>query len=117
MAFCSQCGVKLPENAAFCPQCGVATSGPYVRVNADDDAALRLLLPIGRSGWAIVAGYLGLLSLLPLVGVLAVITGVVAVRDIRKHPERHGLVRAWFGIVMGALTTVLYAIAFFVAAG
>ena len=28
-----------------------------------DDAGMRLLLPVGRSGWAIAAGYLGLFSL------------------------------------------------------
>ena len=31
-----------------------------------DDAAMRMLLPVGRSGWAIAAGYLGLFSLIVL---------------------------------------------------
>jgi len=26
MAFCTQCGEDLPENAYFCPKCGVRTS-------------------------------------------------------------------------------------------
>ena len=29
-----------------------------------DDPAIRMLLPVGRSGWAIASGYLGLISVL-----------------------------------------------------
>jgi hypothetical protein len=32
--------------------------------NLGDNAGMRLLLPVGQSGWAIAAGYLGLFSLL-----------------------------------------------------
>ena len=67
-----------------------------------------MLVPIGRSGWAIAAGYLGLLSLLPFVGVLAVVIGVIAVRDLRKHPDKHGAGRAWFGIIAGGLSVLIY---------
>ena len=71
-----------------------------------DDAMMRLALPAGRSGWAIAAGYLGLLSLLGIFGPPALICGLLAIRDIRQHPEKHGLGRAWFGIVMGILGSI-----------
>jgi hypothetical protein len=75
-----------------------------------DDPAMRMLLPVGRSGWAIAAGYLGLLSLLGIFGPPALICGILALRDIRQHPEKHGLGRAWFGIVLGSLGSLALAI-------
>ena len=105
MAFCRNCGAQMPDNAAFCVKCGVAAPQKSI---PNSEEALKFVIPIGRSGWAIAAGYLGLLSLLPFFGILALIIGVVAVRDIKRHPERLGLGRAWFGIVMGALTSLFY---------
>jgi hypothetical protein len=72
-----------------------------------DDAGMRLLLPVGRSGWAIAAGYLGLISVLLLPAPLAVLCGILAIRDIKKHPDRHGMGRAIFGLVLGGLGTIL----------
>lgn len=65
-----------------------------------------MLLPVGRSGWAIAAGYLGLFAVLVVPAPLALITGIVAVQDIKSHPERHGMGRAIFGIVMGTLGSI-----------
>ncbi|HEX4966615.1 MAG TPA: GYF domain-containing protein [Thermoanaerobaculia bacterium] len=89
---------------------------PPAQPSMGDDAVMRMVLPVGRSGWAIAAGYLGLLSLLGIFAPFAVITGVVALRDIAKHPEKHGLGRAWFGIILGGLVTIGLVIAFAVAA-
>jgi len=72
-----------------------------------DQAALYWLLPVGRSGWAIAAGYLGLFSVLLVPGPLALLCGILAVRDIRRHPGKGGMGRAIFGILMGALATGL----------
>lgn len=72
-----------------------------------DDPVMRMILPVGRSGWAIAAGYLGLFSLLVLPAPLALATGIVAVFDIRRHPQRHGMGRAIFGIVMGLAGTAV----------
>jgi predicted acyltransferase len=62
---------------------------------------------VGRSGWAIAAGYLGLISVLLLPAPLAVLCGILAIRDIKKHPDRHGMGRAIFGLVLGGLGTIL----------
>lgn len=69
------------------------------------DAAMRLLIPVGRSGWAIAAGYCGLFALIPLFAPIAIIVSIVALRDLKKHPESHGKGRAIFGLVMGLLFT------------
>jgi hypothetical protein len=76
--------------------------------NLGDDAMLRWVIPIGRSGWALASGYLGLLVFIPFVAPAAAITGVLAIRDIRRR-EIHGMGRAVFGIVMGAIGIGVYA--------
>lgn len=72
------------------------------------DPALRMLAPINVSPWAIASGYLGLLT--PLCGVtgpFALLTGILALRQIKKNPQMGGHVRAWFGIVLGLLGSVI----------
>ena len=79
-----------------------------------DDPMLRWLLPVGRSGWAIAAGYLALFSVLLFPAPFALATGIVAIVVIRRDPSKHGMGRAVFGIVMGALGTIaLCALALF----
>ena len=73
------------------------------------DAGMRLILPVGRSGWAIAAGYLGLFAFVILPAPVALIISIVAIADIRKHRNdpspRHGMGRAIFGLIMGILGT------------
>lgn len=64
---------------------------------------VALLVPLGRSGWSILAGYLGLFSVLVLPAPFAILCGVLAIKDIRKNPHKLGLVRAWFGIIAGSI--------------
>lgn len=70
------------------------------------DPALKHVLPVGRSGLAIAAGYLGLFSMLIFPAPLALIVGVLALLDIKRHPKKLGKGRAWFGIIAGALGTL-----------
>jgi hypothetical protein len=74
------------------------------------DPAMRWLIPIDRSGWAIAAGYLGLFSFFGgFLGPVAVIVSIVAIRDIKKHPDRHGMGRAIFGLIAGIIGTIILA--------
>lgn len=75
------------------------------------DPGMRMLMPVGRSGWAIASGYLGLLSPLLAFAPFAVWTGIMAVREIKRDPSRHGMGRAVFGIAMGGLFTAVGIIA------
>jgi hypothetical protein len=68
-----------------------------------DDPGIRMLLPVGRSGWAIAAGYLGLISVLCIPSPFALLAGILAIREMRRDPSKHGMGRAVFGIVMGSL--------------
>jgi len=75
------------------------------------DAGVRMLLPVGRSVWSILAGYLGLFSVLLVFAPPALICGVVAIFDIRKSKlgpkPKFGMGRAVFGIVMGSAGTLV----------
>jgi hypothetical protein len=70
------------------------------------------------SGWAIAAFYVSLFSLFVIPAPIAVICGIMAIRDIKADPSKHGKGRAIFGIVAGslimALTMALLAIGFIV---
>ena len=75
------------------------------------DAGMRMLLPVGRSGWAIAAGYFGLFSLIVIGAPFALICGILGVREIKKSQKtdqpKHGMGRAIFGIVIGGIVTLL----------
>jgi hypothetical protein len=95
-----------------------------------------MLLPVGRSANSIAAGYLGLvsylmlpmiialffieqpgmqmisehlwvLSLLMVPAPLAFLFGLMAVMEIKRNPQKLGIIRAVFGIVSGALFTAV----------
>jgi hypothetical protein len=101
-----------PPIPAGLPLAPIAYANPQHRPppvpGAGDDAAMRMLLPVGRSGWAIAAGYCGLLSLMCwILGPAAILCGVMAIRDMRLHPERHGMGRVITGFVLGGLGTLI----------
>ncbi|RYD43262.1 MAG: DUF4190 domain-containing protein [Verrucomicrobiaceae bacterium] len=82
-----------------------------------DDAGMRLLMPVGRSVWAIAAGYLGLFSFVLLPAPVSLVVSIIAIRDIRRSQGtakvKHGMGRAIFGLVMGGLGTLALVILFF----
>jgi hypothetical protein len=98
---CTRCGFVTPPGPQppVCSQCGAA-------FDLGADPAMRAILPVGRTPLSIIAGYLGLFSVLCLPAPLALGIGVWAVIDLRKKPGMHGMGRAVFGIVMGAIGTI-----------
>ncbi|MEM7014553.1 MAG: DUF4190 domain-containing protein [Verrucomicrobiota bacterium] len=80
----------------------------------EDNAGMRMLMPIGQSGWAIAAGYFGLFSLILLPAPLAVILSVIAFIDIKRSKgtdrPKHGTGRAIFGFVAGMAGTGVLAL-------
>jgi hypothetical protein len=106
--FCPQCGHRLADGADRCVDCGFVFPHAPVSTDIGQDPTFRMLLPVGRSVWAILAGYAGLLSPLVLPAPFAILFGVLAIVDIKKHPDRHGMGRAIFGIVMGVPFSVLF---------
>ena len=54
---------------------------------------------------AIAAGYLGLFSLIPFFAPIALIVSIIAIVQLRRNPQLHGMGRAIFGLVTGILGT------------
>jgi hypothetical protein len=102
----------LPPRSAGPPAWGQPPAvAPQPRPGSGVDPAMRWLVPIDRSGWAIAAGYLGLFSFFGgFLGPVAIAVSIFAIRDIRKHPERHGMGRAVFGLIAGILGTMILVI-------
>jgi len=104
MVFCRGCGKEIHETAVTCPHCG-APQKAQSPSSGSGSSGMEYLIPIGRSGWAIAAGYLAFFALFLVPAPFALACGVMGLRDIQKNPEKLGKPRAIFGIVMGALGT------------
>ena len=90
---------------------GQWTGYTHMQAPPGPDPALKLLLPVGRSGWAIAAGYLGLVSVLLVFAPFALLAGILGLQAIRARPELWGRGRAWFGVIMGSVFSVLLVVA------
>lgn len=86
-----------------------------------DDETLSVLLPVNTPVLAVAAGYLGLLSVLCLPAPFALLTGILALRQLSRDRQYKGYgrgmgyVRALVGVVLGGIGT-LALVAFGVAA-
>lgn len=104
---CPRCQRPVVYMTPQCPHCGVV----FASLGAmGHDAGMRMLLPVGRTGLSMAAGYVGLGAMLifPLAPV-AIVLGILAVRDLQRRPGTHGMGRAIFAIVIGALVSLAVA--------
>ncbi len=107
--YCQNCGTQLPDGTAVCHQCG----NPPLRMpvamstSIESDPGMRMLLPVGRSVWAVLAGYAGLFAVLGVCAPFALILGIIALVDLKRHPEKYGRGRAIFAIVMGTIFSLI----------
>lgn len=110
--YCPRCGTQNDDNNYKCVKCQeiLHPAPPKVVVQTDDLAGL---IPYKNSP-ALIAYYLGVFSLIPLVGVLlgipAFFLGLKGLRVAREHPEARGKAHAWVGILVGGFFGLLYLI-------
>jgi hypothetical protein len=109
---CPSCGESIMAAAKKCRFCGEYFDEELRRANMPSMGhAERMLLPVGRPLSAIASGYLALFGVFPLCGlpfsIGAIITGFVALNAIKKNPDLSGAGRAWFGIIVGGLATLV----------
>jgi hypothetical protein len=110
--FCPHCGTPNADNNYKCVKCAKVIQPVRVETvqeSIGNSAAVRMMLPIGRSGLAIAAGYFGLFALLVVPAPIALILGLLAIRDIKAHPHKLGMGRAIFGAAIGAIGTAILA--------
>ena len=107
--YCPKCGTENDDNAYRCVDCSgiiqIISARPTVRPIMDDPG-MRMLLPVGRSLLAIFAGYAGLFAVLFIPAPIALLLGILAVVDIKKHPDKIGMGRAVFAIIMGVIFSI-----------
>ena len=109
--YCQNCGTALAEGTSLCHHCGsppLRSAAPMTG-GIESDPTMRLLLPVGRSVWAVLAGYAGLFAVLGIFAPISLILGIVALVDLKRHPEKHGKGRAIFAVVMGTIFSLILA--------
>jgi hypothetical protein len=80
----------------------------------DDEAEEKLgyLIPINATLLSIIAGYMGIFSILVVPAPIALILGIIALRDIKKRRAQGkkigGRGRAIFAVVMGILSPIVF---------
>jgi len=110
--YCRKCGTQNHDNNFKCTRCGeiLHPQAPPGAVATSEDP-LGGLIPV-KNGPALGAYYLGVFSVIPLLGIpmgiTALVLGIKGLRRAREHPEVKGKVHAWVGIIAGGLFSALY---------
>jgi hypothetical protein len=102
--YCPQCTKQLPPNTNPCPACGF----DLTVTQAD---ATGGVIPY-KNPKALMSYYLGIFSGFPLIGfpigIVAVILGIMGLRDRARNPVIKGSVHAGIGIGCGGIFTLFW---------
>ena len=82
---------------------------PPKPVDATDEA-VATIIPY-KNAPALIAYYLGLFSIAPLIGfpmaIAALVLGVLGLKAVRRNPQAHGTAHAWVGLGCGTIGLLL----------
>ncbi len=112
--YCTHCGTEISKHHAFCSTCGQPQGHAPRADRAPDapvDSSLKWIVPVNTSPYAIVSCYSALLGFflcgLFIPSIVAIVFGMLALSDIKKRPHLAGKGRAWFGLIVGAVSIAL----------
>ena len=105
--YCAKCDAPNDNKSLRCVKCGHNIFKRGSEEIDSSDPTMRMLMPIGRSGLAIAAGYAGLFAFLILPAPIALVLGILAIRDLRANPKKRGMGRAVFGTIVGAVFSAI----------
>jgi hypothetical protein len=115
--YCSKCGTQNDDNSYRCTSCGALLHAEAQPVVIDETTSLGGLIPY-RNPKGLIAYYLGLFSIIPMLGfflaVPALVLGIMGVRYANRNPTAKGKIHAWVGIIGGAIFTLVWGFAFVV---
>jgi hypothetical protein len=104
--FCQTCGTENDDNNFRCTKCGTelrAAQAPAPVQPSPSSGTLGGLIPKNQS--ALVAYYLGIFAIIPVLGILLGITafvfGLKGLRYANENPQAKGKAHAWVGIIVG----------------
>lgn len=95
-----------PQSSPRDPEFRPITTGP---VDATDETVASII-PY-KNAPALIAYYLGLFSIFPLLGfpmaIAALVLGVLGLKAVRRDPSAHGTAHAWVGLGCGTMGLLL----------
>jgi len=108
--YCYTCGQRNAATSVSCLQCGVELKHE-APADSIEDTILSRVIPY-KNTQALAAYYCGVFALIPCVGIIlgyvALVLGILGLRYAKAHPEAHGKVHAWIGVILGGLCGVGY---------
>lgn len=105
---CPHCQGPTQAGAQFCPTCGQALTsyGAPPAPKSDSDGTFGGMIPY-KNGPALTAYYLGIFSIIPILGIpmgiAAVVLGFLGLRKQKTEPAVKGKMHAYVGIGCGGL--------------
>jgi hypothetical protein len=110
--YCPQCGTQDAEGSYRCTNCGFelrrVTPAAATPPTTTTSSGIDVVIPY-KNVAALTAYYLGVFSIGCglVLGLPALILGIIGLKHAAQHPEAHGKVHAWIGIVLGSFMTLI----------
>jgi len=110
--YCQICGSPGVAGASHCAICGGALAAePLEATLVRESDATGGLIPY-KNPRALLAYYLGIVAMFPLIGlpfgIAAYILGRKGLREAQAHPEVRGTVHAWIGVLLGGGSAMVW---------
>lgn len=109
--FCPKCGTQNDDNNHRCTSCGSLLHDPEPKDTYTSDSGLETFIPY-RNRAGLIAYYLGVFSLIPVIGIplgiAGVVLGVKGLKYADEHPEAKGKAHAAVGVGAGGLFALLW---------